>query len=198
MLFSSVSLLGLYLSLALLIRDRSKGRQRTFLGLYLASLSMLLLYMCLHAHSVQAVNPVIDVLGIIPLFLIGPFSFKLRQGASKPETLFPLLFQFLPAIIIGICLTAGWVTANIVYMLGLLHTGFYFGLQFFWAVPREILDNQHAAVQLTLFLGISILCFASPGLNHHLIASLGLALLILHIWMRLLYAAYISYIVRRS
>jgi hypothetical protein len=154
--------------------------------------------MCLHAYSVEAVGPLLDALGTLSLFLIGPFSFKLRQGASIPETLFPLLFQFLPAIIFGICLTAGWLTANIVYTLGVLHIGLYLCLQYFWTVPRGILDNQHAAVQLTLFLGISILNFTCPGLNHHLIASVGLALLIIHIWMRLLYAAYVSYVVNRS
>ena len=198
LLFSAISLLGLYLSLTLLIRDRCKGRQRTFLGLYLVSLSILLLYMSIHAPVGYAENALFNAFGLMPLFLIGPFSYKLRQGALTSRTRSTQLFQFIPAAVIGICVAAGWLSISTVYILGIFHVGSYLVLQSFRKAQKGILDGQHVVVQLTLFLGLSVLCLAFRELNPYFIASVGLTMLILHIWMRLLYAAYISYLISRS
>jgi hypothetical protein len=152
----------------------------------------------MYAPVAYAENALIHAFGLMPLFLIGPFSYKLRQGALISRTRSTLFFQFIPAAAIGICVAAGWLSISTAYILGVLHAGSYLGLQSFRTAQKGILDGQHGAVQLTLFLGLSVLCLAFRELNPYFIASVGLAMLILHIWMRLLYAAYISYIISRS
>ena len=197
LLFSAISLLGLYLSMTLMIRDRCKGKQRTMLGLYLASLSGLLLYLSIHASFGPTDNAIIDAMGIMPLFLAGPTSYKLRQGASSPGKQLAFLIHFLPAAVIGICVAAGWLSIGTIYILGIVHAACYLALQSLGKLKKGALDGQHGALQLTLFLGLSILCLVFRELNPYFIASAGLAMLILHIWMRLLYAAYISYLTSR-
>lgn len=201
-LFISISTLGIYISAILIIRDRFRGRQRTILGLYAASLSILLFHLTSLVHPVWPVEGLLDIAGSAQLFLIGPFSFLLLRGRSPGRGRDSLIFHLIPAALVFGCLVVDLLADSTVYVLGIVHTGIYLFIQSLsWIKHKSGSDNRDyrlTAVQIVLFLGISITSLTIPMRLCCFVASAGIALLILLIWIRLLYTAYLSYIISIS
>lgn len=197
-LFVSICFLGIYISLILLVRDRFQGRRRTVLGLYSASLSIFLMYLAYQLNSPKPLHDFLQSFGLSQLFLIGPFSFFLFMTGLKNKSSIRFLYHLIPAGLAFLCLALCSLDKSIGYVLGMVHTGLYLFVQLFWSGRKGIQGNRLAGMQMIIYLGISILCLTSPKMIHCFIASVGLSILILQIWIRLLYASYLSYFISRS
>jgi hypothetical protein len=168
------------------------------LGLYSASLSIFLMHLALQLNSPKPLYEFLHAFGLAQLYLIGPFSYFLAKTDLKNKSSIRILYHLIPAGMVFLCLALCSLDKSIGYILGILHTGIYLFVQLFWAVRKGFLDNTLAGTQMILYLGISISCLCSPKMIHCFIASVGLSILILQIWTRLLYASYLSYLISRS
>ena len=203
-LFLAIASLGIYYSIILLIRDRGRGKQGTMMAIYSLCISILLLHTLILIHLQDSEYGILQISGTLPLFLLGPFSNWMMIERSHSRSKFRLIYHFLPAVmIIGVILT-DHVHEPIVFALGIAHFGIYLFMQVLCLIrkgfaPGSISWNQwYTAAQIFLYLGVGIFCLVMPAKHLYFLASAGLAVLILLIWIRLMYIAYLSYIISRS
>jgi len=212
-LFISISALGIYFSIILILRDRFRGRQRTLLGLYALCLSILLLHLSSLTDTAGPLEGLVHLAGVVQLFLIGPFSFLLMQGRPQVRGMVRILFHLIPAVLVVGCMAVDLVPDSTLYALGMAHTGLYLSLQtlrqsikarksghppFSFRSGSSYRDKRFTAIQIIMYLGIGISSITMPVSFSCFVASAGIAILILLIWIRILYTAYLSYIISKS
>jgi len=203
-LLISISSLGIYYSIILVVRDRGRGRQRTMIGLYSMSISILLLHLLILLHWNGLFEGWIGITGAVMLFLIGPFSYRMMLEQSMHRTWTRNLIFLVPAVLILACMLFALIPDSIVYAIGIIHTGLYLLFQTLGLARRGLSsvhlcwNHWYTATQIFLYLGIGISCLVLPAMSRCFLASAGLALLILLIWIRLIYIAYLSYVISRS
>ena len=197
-LFISLSLLGGFISILFLVRDRFRGKNRTLLGLYTASLSILLLHLAFPENPLKYLNDCIFYAGLVQLFLIGPFSYFLFRAHVQHRQTVGMAYHLLPAGLVCICAAIWPLSSSLWYLLGMVHTGVYLSVQLFRGSVKSAPHYRHTLIQWALYLCIGITCLSTPAGIHGFIASAGLSFLILMIWIRLLYAAYLSYLISKS
>lgn len=191
-MFACIASLGIYISLILLVRDRCRGSLRCWLGFYTASLSLLLLDLVFLISDWG--HEWLNSMGIVLLFLIGPFFFQYRKASSHQKGLGKVLIHVLPGGLAFFCMGICDLGATVWYVCGLVHAGIYL------LIPgqTDLLLGRHRILQFLLYTGICFTSLAIPRVSVFIFSSVGLAILILHIWARLLYAAYLSYMISKS
>jgi len=195
-MFACIASLGIYISLILLVRDRCRGSLRCWLGFYTASLSLLLLDL-VFLNSDWG-NEWLNSMGIVLLFFIGPFFFQYRKASWHQKGLGKVLIHLLPGGLVFFCMGICNLGDTVWYVCGLIHAGIYLLIPLLIPGQTDLLLPRHGILQLLLYTGICITSLAIPRVSVFIFSSVGLAILILHIWVRLLYAAYLSYMISKS
>ena len=91
-----------------------------------------------------------------------------------------------------------------VYALGIVYSGIFMVSQAFSLKQGRLNSGSNSwnkwytAIQIFLITGIGFSCLSLPGELVVFLASAGLTILILLNWIRLLYMAYLSYVISRS
>jgi hypothetical protein len=204
LLFLIIASLGIYYSLILVIRDRGRGRQRSMLGLYAICSSILLLHLLAHPYWNNPGQDWIQIAGIVSLFLMGPSSYRMIIDQTQPWGISINLIPFIPAFVISGIMIIGLIQESLSYTLGIIYTGLFLIAQALSLNLRSISPSAlnwnkwYTGVQLTFFVGTIISILVLPAQLFCILASAGLACLILLNWIRLLYMAYLSYVISRS
>lgn len=207
--YIAVGILGLYLSLIIIISDRARSPRRIFLGLYLVSLSILLLHVVSLLQPIKFLTGTIQLTGILSLFLVGPFSFWVFHRDEQKWSSQRVIVHCIPAGIFTTLFLATEGDSFWIYMTGLLQAGIY--IMILWIVQfrtgsksrgeqpdsplvNGIKNKRYTSLLLVVYTSIGISCISGNRMLISLISSVGLSLLILWIWIRLLYTAYLSYL----
>jgi len=203
-LFITAAALGIYYSVILVIRDRGKGRQRSMVGLYTLCTSILLLHLLALLYRDGSASGWMQIAGFIALFLMGPLSHRMMIDRPKSRGVFRFMIPLIPATLILGFLVFDLIDESTVYALGVVYTGVCLVSQAFSLMQGRVNSGSmswnkwYTAIQIFLFTGIGISCLSLPELLVVFLASAGLAILILLTWIRLLYIAYLSYVISRS
>lgn len=194
-LFTSIGLLGIYLSFILLIPSKQKNRLRSLLGFYIVSLSFLLIHIISLIYPYKILNGALKSAGQGSLFLIGPFSYHMFHGHGHLFQSPKFLIQLLPAVVAMFFAQVFPQLASWIYMAGIVHIGFYMIFQsIFFSSIYGGWNKRYAGIQLVLFVVTSLTCITCPRLVCNYFTSISLSILILAIWIRLLHNAYSNYL----
>lgn len=199
----SFGALGMYSAFILLVQDRLRWKQRSLLGIYTASLSFLLLHLNGMNQSTIWVWKALNLMGMTALFLLGPLSLFMSFGRTKNRPAGKYLIHLIPVLVILVGLYFDLIRNFTVYTLGMIHAGIYFIIQIIRFLP--LLRNtglfwniKYATIQLILLVGVSIVHFYFSDHIVRILGSAALGIMILLIWVRIMYSAYLSYLISKS
>jgi hypothetical protein len=207
--FFSIGLLGIYFSAILIGFVKARDLKNVFLGLYLLSISMLLIHLSSIIYQIDLINEVLKSVAAGSLFLIGPFSYLMfqRDGKRQTNTLFTI--QFIPAVLAMVFVQIIPHSESWIYPLGLIHIGCYLFCQSIMVFKKggtylsggskhKIIQNKwyknYNLIQVLLFMTICIAYFTCEIVFCYVFASISIVVLILLIWIRLLQSAGIKYL----
>ena len=212
-LFATSGGLGIYLSIIQFMRDKFRRKRRTLLGLLLLSLAVPLIYIS-NGDLLQGwSNEILRLTAIFLLFLLGPSSHGLyKSGLNRDHRGFGLI-HLLTGTVILVGLVAGLLIDQTVFLLAAIHAGLYllFQLHMLFLKNRNASNpvlhgyihwgcwfSRFVMIQLLLFICIVASSFWMEGPSLHFFICVCLTILIMVIWVRLIYTAYLSYIISTS
>jgi len=194
-----VAVLGIYLSVIIAGNCRLRNQQGIWLGLYLVCLAVLLAKLSAPLHPIREWSRILQVAGVPALFFLGPVSLIInmkRMGQLSKKLQYLHLF---PALIITGYIMIDQTHEIWLYRAGIIVTGCYLVIQpllFYRYVAERLLWNvRFTFLQLGVFI---VICAALFSEHFRFIASTCLSVLILIIWIRLLYSAYLYYLINKS
>jgi len=193
--FISIGLFGIYLSIIIIGSGRIKKQQGILLGLYIAALSTLLLSLSSRIHTLPGLDGTLFTAGLVSLFLAGPFSYHLfftKGIARRPLSFF---IQFIPALLAIVLSRIDLFAAFWIYLAGFIHAGSYMAAQAL-RINFSSWRKRYCLAQMASYMVIVIVRIIWPTELNAIISSICLVILILWIWIRLLYTAYLAYLVK--
>lgn len=199
----SFGALGMYSAFILLVQDRLKWKQRSLLGIYTASLSFLLIHLNSMNQSTIWVWKALNLMGMTALFLLGPLSLFMSFARTKNRPAGKYVIHLIPGMVILVGLYFDLIRNSSAYMLGMIHAGIYFIIQIIRFLPllrnsRLIWNINFATIQLLLLVGVSISHVYFSDHIGRILGSAALGIMILLIWVRIMYSAYLSYLISKS
>lgn len=203
-LFASIAALGIYYSVILVIRGRGKGGRRMMMALYTLVTSLLLVYFVAILYGEGSTSRWIFLTGFMALYLIGPFSYRMTIEIWNSRNAFRKVIPIIPALLVAVFLELDLFHVSFLFALGNLYTIICLVSQAIHLRRMELntgiglWELWYTAIQILLFTGMGISSLTLSAWSFAVIASAGLAILILLTWFRLLYLAYLSYVISRS
>jgi hypothetical protein len=199
----SFGALGMYSAFILLVQDRLRWKQRSLLGIYIASLSFLLFHLNGMNQSTLWVWKALNLMGMTALFLLGPLSLFMSFGHTKNRLAGKFVIHLIPGMVILAGLYFDLMGNSTGYVLGMIHAGIYSIIQIIRFLPllrnsRLIWNINFATMQLLLLVGVSISHVYFSDHLSRILGSAALGIMILLIWVRIMYSAYLSYLISKS
>ena len=206
--FISAAILGIYLSIIILVSAKLRGTRGVQLGLFTALISILLLSIMVSAENFRIINQIVQLLGVVALFAVGPVSFSLFTVKDNLNNTYLIFASVLPALISGILSIVLNSTLIWLFVAGIIYTGFWLLLQSIglfrsnlpadWyrlliPVGIKTWNIRYTLLQLLTYL---VICISFATDHSSSIISGVVAILILLIWIRMLRSAYITYTMR--
>ncbi len=207
--FFSIGLLGIYFSAIIIGFVKQRDKRSLFLGLYLLSISTLLIHFSSIIYQIDLINELLESIGVGSLFLIGPFSYLMYQRSSDDWLNYLFTIQLIPAVLAALLVQILPLSLPWIYLIGIVHIGCYlFGQSIMVfkmdsAYLPDHYDHQithykwvkiYNLIQVLLFVAISFTCLNCTTAFCYVFASISLVILILLIWIRLLQSAHIKYL----
>jgi hypothetical protein len=205
-----VIILGIYISTVLLVNSRFRMIRGSLLGLYTAVLALFMGYISSIPDSGGPWQSVMQFAGAGLLFMIGPLSYLLFTETGNTTNTCHQVLYYLPALFAGLVALIIPERETLILQGGVLFTGCWLALQlvkvFRVSLSREPIQtsntmrNHHwnkafSVLQIFLF---GIICISLTTRQARIIVAGCIALLILVIWIRLLYSAYLAYTTDRN
>ena len=199
--FLIISVFGFYLSIVIIISSQLRNKLYFFLGLYTASLSVLLFDLISDGLIPFISQRVTEYAGIGSIFLIGPSLFNLIYLEKAKKTIVRFLIHFIPSILlITIIIIKNYVNSSI-YISGIIYTGIYliiiiihsynkYSNSGFWSRPAkngsDKWKSRFIVVAIVSYVLIVISLLTLDFQPSCITISIILSFHIIYIWIRLL------------
>lgn len=207
--FFSIGVLGIYFSAIIIGYVKQRDKRNLFLGLYLLSISTLLIHLSSIIYPIDLINEVLESIGVASLFLIGPFSYLMYQRSNDGQVTYLFTIQLIPAVLAAVLIQLLPPSVFWIYLLGIVHIGCYLvgqsilvfkmdsayqSDQYNHQITQDKWYKRYNLTQVLLFVAISFTCLNCTTVFCYVFASISLVILILLIWIRLLQSAHIKYL----